>query len=422
MRSMSRQRFLAALSAVLAGFACPLSAGVPPEVESGTAIPAAAPSQIQKPAPGTAIDWCHPLSAGLVSAVPLNEGAGSIFHDAVSLLSYQSQVLSGTPGGAAPPAWFTPPVSASYPWVGPAISNNGATAQAIQSTLQESDLIKNVTVGYSYAVLVQPLDTATFGRIMDATGSAVITTYLNVQQGKVATTWRDAAGGAIVPMAPFTVNQWILVLCTVQQGLGVMYIDGVQAASSTSVDLAQSWANQTGLLVYNATGNGAMMPNANFSSWWLWNNRVLTAQEAADMYANPWAMFTGSGANTGCAFYPVSPCRAADTRNPAGALGGPSLTANGMRAFPIGGQCGIPADAAAVSTNLTAVTPAAAGYLSAFPAGVAPPLGASAVDFASGRTRANNAVVSLRGGGAIAVANVSSGTVDVVIDVNGYFK
>ena len=53
---------------------------------------------------------------------------------------------------------------------------------------------------------------------------------------------------------------------------------------------------------------------------------------------------------------------------------------------------------------------------------MAPPLGASAVDFAAGQTRANNAVVSLRGGGAVGVANVSSGTVDVVVDVNGYFK
>jgi len=83
----------------------------------------------------------------------------------------------------------------------------------------------------------------------------------------------------------------MLVLCTVQQGLGVMYVNGVQVASDTNVNLAKSWANQTGQLVYNATGNGSMMCNANFSSWWAWNNRVLTAREAAQMYANPWAMF-----------------------------------------------------------------------------------------------------------------------------------
>ena len=250
-----------------------------------------------KPAAGSGINWNRPLAAGLVSAVPVNEGAGTNFYDAVSQQSYAAQMLSGSPGGALPPSWYTPSVSTNYPWAGPAIGNNSATAQAIQSVFQEADLIHNVTNGYSYATLVQPLDTNTFGRIMDATGAAVITTYLNVAgfPGQVATTWRNAAGTAIVPKAPFTTNQWMLVLCTVQDGLGVMYVNGVPVASNTTVNLAKSWTNQTGQLVYNATGNGSQMCNANFSSWWVWNNRVLTAQEAAQMYTNPWAMFyTGS--------------------------------------------------------------------------------------------------------------------------------
>jgi hypothetical protein len=246
-----------------------------------------------KPVPGSQIKWSHPLAAGLVTALPLNEGAGTNFFDAVTQQTYPARHLTGTPAGGLSPAWFTPAVSPTYPWAGPAISNNGAAAQAIQSAAQELDFINNVTVGYSYAVLVQPLDTNTFGRIMDATGAAVITVYLNVanKPAQVATTWRNAAGTAIVPYVPFTVNQWMLVLCTVQQGLGVMYVNGLPVASDANVNLARSWANQTGQVVYNATGNGAMMANANFSSWWVWNNRVLTATEAAQLYAQPWAMF-----------------------------------------------------------------------------------------------------------------------------------
>ncbi|MCX6899401.1 MAG: M6 family metalloprotease domain-containing protein, partial [Verrucomicrobia bacterium] len=246
-----------------------------------------------KPTAGSGINWNRPLSTGLVSAVPVNEGASTNFYDAVAQQSFQAVTLAGSPGGASPLAWFTPAVSSDYPWAGPAISNNGATAQAIQSSFQELDLINNVTNGYSYAVLVQPLDTNTFGRIMDATGAAVITTYLNTPgyPGQVATTWRNAAGTAVVPRVPFTTNQWMLVLCTVQDGLGMMYVNGAPVASNTTVNLAKSWTNQTGQLVYNATGNGSQMCNANFSSWWVWNNRVLTAQEAVQMYANPWAMF-----------------------------------------------------------------------------------------------------------------------------------
>jgi len=255
--------------------------------------PAPATPAICKPAPGSQINWKHPLAEGLVTAVPLNEGSGNTFYDAVTKQTYMAKALTGTPKEGLPPTWITPPVTSDYPWTGPAISNNNATARSITSTLQNAQFIEKVKTAYSYAVLVQPLDDKTFGRIMDGTGAAVITIYLNIPKkgGLVATTWRNAAGICIVPTAKFKTGEWILVLCTVQQGLGVMYINGKEVVRDTHVDLAKSWTNQTGQLVYNATGNGAMMCNANFSSWWVWNNRVLTAQEAAQMYADPWAMF-----------------------------------------------------------------------------------------------------------------------------------
>src|SRR5579862_7682406 len=94
-----------------------------------------------KPAAGSQINWGRSLSTNLVSAVPLNEGSGTNFYDAVAQQSYPPRTLSGTPAGATPPTWFTPAVTSNYPWAGPAISNNGAMAQAIQSTFQELDLI-----------------------------------------------------------------------------------------------------------------------------------------------------------------------------------------------------------------------------------------------------------------------------------------
>jgi hypothetical protein len=74
----------------------------------------------------------------------------------------------------------------------------------------------------------------------------------------------------------------------------VMYVNGVPVASNTNVNLSNSWSGQVGPVHYNTSGGtipGSQMCNANFSSWWVWNNRVLTAQEAAQLYANPWAMF-----------------------------------------------------------------------------------------------------------------------------------
>ena len=44
------------------------------------------------------------------------------------------------------------------------------------------------------------------------------------------------------------------------------------------------------------------------------------------------------------------------------------------------------------------------------------------VSFAAGRTRANNALLALGGSGAVsAQAGMASGTVHLIVDVNGYF-
>src|SRR4029079_11290752 len=55
------------------------------------------------------------------------------------------------------------------------------------------------------------------------------------------------------------------------------------------------------------------------------------------------------------AFYPLTPCRIADTRNASGALGGPILAAQSTRSLPIlASSCGLPANAQAYSLNFAA--------------------------------------------------------------------
>ncbi len=55
-------------------------------------------------------------------------------------------------------------------------------------------------------------------------------------------------------------------------------------------------------------------------------------------------------------FYPVTPCRIADTRNPADPFGGPEMAAQETRSFAIpASACSIPATAAAYSLNVTVV-------------------------------------------------------------------
>jgi hypothetical protein len=122
--------------------------------------------------------------------------------------------------------------------------------------------------------------------------------------------------------------------------------------------------------------------------------------------------------------YTLTPCRLVDTRNAAGPLGGPALGAGARRDFPLAGACGIPADAKALSLNVTVTGPTEAGFLSLFPAdlGLAP--SHSTINFSAGQTRANNTVVPLaaNGAGTLAVRNGSAGGVNLIVDVNGYFQ
>ncbi len=122
-------------------------------------------------------------------------------------------------------------------------------------------------------------------------------------------------------------------------------------------------------------------------------------------------------------FYTLTPCRVLDTRSANGPLGGPILTPTLSRVFTLAGVCGIPAGAAAVSLNVTVVTPAAAGQLSLFP-GNAFSFSTNSLSFKAGVTRANNVIMELAtdGSGSIGVENASPGGVHVIVDVNGYFQ
>jgi IPT/TIG domain/Matrixin len=126
--------------------------------------------------------------------------------------------------------------------------------------------------------------------------------------------------------------------------------------------------------------------------------------------------------NTGVGFYTVTPCRVLDTRNPTGPLGGPAVVANADRAFTVTGQCGIPATARAVSANVTVTQPSSAGDLRLSAAG-GPLSLTSSINYRASQTRANDAVIPLGAAGALAVhCDQPSGTVQFIIDVNGYFQ
>ena len=124
-------------------------------------------------------------------------------------------------------------------------------------------------------------------------------------------------------------------------------------------------------------------------------------------------------------FVPLTPCRLVDTRAgsgfPAG-YGPPSMAGGGtQRTFVFTGQCGVPAGAQAISMNIAVWAPPTRGDARVFPAGAGTPL-VSTLNWEAGiLALANAAVIQVGTAGGITVQIDGASTVDIFIDVNGYY-
>ena len=201
-----------------------------------------------------------------------------------------------------------------------------------------------------------------------------------------------------------------------------------------------------------AVSSTAAFPSVGDAVVYAWNPP--TSGPGGSSYSDnapPWGMFRhsidrlglvpGAGScsgscsihSTSSQFFALPPCRIVDTRCSTGAsncsgvadgvYGSPALTSTVQRSFVLAGQCGIPAGAKAVSANVTVTGGSGSGFLTIGPGCIT---GVGNINWvASGQTRGNNAVLSLDVGGAVTVSSQvapGNGTVQFVLDINGYFQ
>jgi hypothetical protein len=121
-------------------------------------------------------------------------------------------------------------------------------------------------------------------------------------------------------------------------------------------------------------------------------------------------------------FHAQSPVRVQDSRPWGPAVGSYTSpwAAGGLRSVRVTGVGGVPADAVAVSLNVTVTGTTGNSFLTVFPAGVARPL-ASSLNWGPGQTRANAVTAMVGPTGAVALYN-DQGQADVVIDVVGWYR
>jgi hypothetical protein len=144
---------------------------------------------------------------------------------------------------------------------------------------------------------------------------------------------------------------------------------------------------------------------------------IYNAAGSADVVVDISGYFTDSTAS-GKFFTSVSPQRIADTRS---ALGCPAtLPAVGTCTLSLTGIPGLPSTASAVILNVTVTNTTAGSFLTVYPSTASLPT-ASDLNWMGGQTIPNLVVATLGTTGAITFYN-SAGSVDVVVDLAGWFS
>jgi hypothetical protein len=124
--------------------------------------------------------------------------------------------------------------------------------------------------------------------------------------------------------------------------------------------------------------------------------------------------------NTGATYTALAPVRLLDTRE-ANGLTGPFVS-HTVRTFNVRNRGGVPADATAVTGNVTIVSQQAAGYVTLAPA-LADNPETSSLNFPLGDTRANGITVRLANDGSLSAIYIAAAgkTAHVLFDVTGYY-
>ncbi|MCA4133049.1 carboxypeptidase regulatory-like domain-containing protein [Arthrobacter sp. M4] len=139
-----------------------------------------------------------------------------------------------------------------------------------------------------------------------------------------------------------------------------------------------------------------------------------TSSGSVQLIADVAAYYRGGVPSVPGAFQPISPSRFLDTRTAS------RVGPGGSVAVQVAGTGGVPANAAAVVMNVTVTEPSSFGFITAYASGSAKP-NASNVNYAAGQTVPNLVVVPVGADGKVILSNTSSGSVQIIGDVSGYF-
>jgi hypothetical protein len=371
---------------------------------------------------GSASGFCHFTVTGQDSSgVTQTQGGWIVVGNPAATLANSTASASGAPGAQVTlSVTLTPGNAISSPVCGtPPCGPSYAAGASVLFTVDAGSLAGGVypaTSGLRQIAVAGANGVATVQLTLPASGSSAVhvTAEGPYGLGHPVIQFAETVLASTPPSAP--------VLTSPANG-----------ATGLAIPLTLTWQASSGAASYNVYfGTTSPPPLAMQTSATSYNPGTLSlgtvyywsvtaVNSAGSTSSATWSFETTSflTGGAGVQFVPVTPCRVADTRNPAGSFGGPTLTAGETRSFAIPqSACNIPATAQAYSLNVTVVPEGFLAYLSLWPTGQTQPT-VSTLNSYAGSVVANAAIVPAGTGGAVSVYVYN--TTDVILDINGYF-
>lgn len=312
------------------------------------------------------------------------------------------------PGTPAP----TPSASQSPTSAGTCRSNNPSGAPTPTGTVSPTPSISptptaSVTASSSASPSASPTPPAGTGRYVAVNPDRTLDTRAGVGSiaaplGPRETRSFQVTGKSGIPASATAVTFNLTVAQPSAAGFVTAFPAGQQRPTASNINFVRGEAIAN--LVTVPIGSGGQVSLYNASG---------TTDVIADVvgYYGP--------ASGGAAYSALNPERILDSRDGNGTTADP-FGPGETRQLQITGRANVPATATAVAFNLTAISPTAAGFLTAYPAGTIRPT-ASNLNFVKGDVIANLVVVRVGTGGQVSIFN-NSGATDVAADIVGYFS
>ena len=404
------------------------TAPVPLSPSNGTTVSSVTP-QLNWSASATATSYdvyfstsASPQFAANTTGLGFNPGALSSNTLAPGTTYYWFVVAKNSAGSTNSPTWsFTTPQTAPS---APVLNSpgNGTTGVGLTPSLSWNAASNATSYDVYFGAGGSPqfvINTASTSYSPAALSAGTTYSWMVVAKNAAGT-----ASSATWSFTTFIASPSVPALLSPGNGAGgvstapILSWSGASNATSYDVYFGTTPSPQ---LVTNTTATsyspGVLAPGTTFS-WYV------VAKNAGGSATSATWIFTTQPAANGLVFVPVAPCRLVDTRVPVmqSGFGPPAMGAGEVRTFaiPSNTSCGIPANAAAYSVNITVVTKGYLGILTIWPAGQTMPNVSTLNSYLTTSTAvANAAIVPAGSGGRISVY-VTDAT-DLVIDINGYF-